>query len=117
MGRGGFRVGSGPKKGAKYTKKGEVKLPPIRKIGGIPEDIISDAAVANMDPLNYMLKVMNDPLVDPARRDRMAVSAAPFCHPRKGESGTGKKDEQEDKADRAAKGKFAIGKSPLALVK
>ena len=33
-----------------------------------------------MTPLEYMLTVMRDPAVDSARRDRMAVAAAPYCH-------------------------------------
>src|SRR6516225_5990851 len=32
-------------------------------------------------PLDYMLRVMRDPVVDPARRDVMARSAAAYCHP------------------------------------
>jgi hypothetical protein len=117
MARGGFRPNSGPKKGAIYRKKGTVKTPTPKKINGIPADIVADAADENLDPLTYMLKVMNDPSVDSVRRDRMAVSAAPFCHPRKGEAGTGKKDEQSERAASAARGKFSTGRAPLALVK
>ena len=32
-------------------------------------------------PLDYMLRIMRDPDLDPARRDVMARSAAPMCHP------------------------------------
>jgi hypothetical protein len=32
-------------------------------------------------PLDYMLRVMRDPTADPPRRDAMACSAAPYCHP------------------------------------
>jgi phage terminase small subunit len=67
-------------------------------------------------PLDYMLKVMNDPLEDKELRARMAQAAAPYCHDRKGE-GKGKKDEREEKAKRAGEGKFSPSKPPLALVK
>jgi hypothetical protein len=70
-----------------------------------------------LEPLTYMLRVMNDPKEDPAVRRQMATAAAPYCHPRKGESGTGKKDEQNDRAASAARGKFSAGRAPLALVK
>jgi hypothetical protein len=115
--RGGYRPNSGPKKGAKYKTKGTAKAPTPKKINGIPADIVADATAENLDPLTYMLKVMNDPSVDSVRRDRMAVSAAPFCHPRKGEAGTGKKEEQEEKAKVAGAGRFSPSKMPLSLVK
>jgi len=70
-----------------------------------------------LDPLTYMLRVMNDPKEDPAVRRQMATAAAPYCHPRKGESGTGKKDEQKERARQAGQGKFAAGRPPLAVVK
>jgi hypothetical protein len=33
-------------------------------------------------PLDYMLAVINDPSADIDRRDRMAICAAQYCHPR-----------------------------------
>ena len=33
-------------------------------------------------PLDYMLKILNDPAQPQARRDRMAVAAAPYLHAR-----------------------------------
>jgi hypothetical protein len=33
-------------------------------------------------PLDYMLRVQRDPLVDHDRRDKMAIAAAPFVHPK-----------------------------------
>jgi hypothetical protein len=117
MASGGARPNSGPMKGAKYKTKGTANAPK-KKRSGIPEDIITEAAAENMTPLDYMLKVMNDPNEkDNTRKDRMAQAAAPYCHPRKGEAGTGKKDEQNDRAISAAKGKFSAGRAPLALVK
>jgi len=41
-------------------------------------------------PLEYMLAVMTDPTADALRRDRMAIAAAPYVHPRAGESARGR---------------------------
>ena len=67
-------------------------------------------------PLDFMLKVMNDPKENKELRSRMAVAAAPFCHVRKGE-GLGKKQEKDEKAKQAGQGKFKPMAPPLKLVK
>ena len=41
-----------------------------------------EVAKAGVSPLEHMLAVLHDPKADPDRRDRMAVAAAPFVHPR-----------------------------------
>src|SRR5262245_50976589 len=33
-------------------------------------------------PLDYMIRLMRDESIDVDRRDRMAIAAAPFLHPR-----------------------------------
>jgi hypothetical protein len=76
----------------------------------------SKGEVEVLDPLAYMLKVMNDPNEDKELRARMAQAAAPYIHPRKGE-GQGKKDDKADKAKAAGAGKFAPSKPPLKMVK
>ena len=63
-----------------------------------------------------MLKLMNDPGEDKEMRARMAQAAAPYCHARKGET-MGKKDENADRAKKAASGKYAPAPAPLKLVK
>jgi hypothetical protein len=45
-------------------------------------EIAEQAARNNQTPLHYMLSVVADPTADVDRRDRMAIAAAPFCHPR-----------------------------------
>jgi hypothetical protein len=43
----------------------------------------AEAAVAvatGEEPIDYMLRIMRDPTVEPARRDAMARAAAPYCH-------------------------------------
>lgn len=77
--------------------------------------ITENAAAENMTPLEYMLKVMNDPQAEKDRRDKMAIAAAPFIHPRKGEGNA--KDDKADRAKAAAAGKYAPGKAPLKVVK
>ena len=114
--RGGYRPGSGPKKGTKYKKRGDNVDKPERKKKSISADIQDEAAAANMTPLDYMLMVMRDKGADAARRDRMASYAAPYCHPRQGE-GSGKKQDKDDRAKKAGAGKFGAGAPPLKRVK
>lgn len=93
----------------------EIFTPP--STSKLSPDILDAAALENLTPLEYMLRVMNNPKEDANMRARMAVSAAPYLHPRKGEAGVGKKDEQAEKAKSAGQGKFAPIKTPLSLVK
>jgi len=113
MARGGYRIGSGRPRGSK-NKKHVTDAPVVPKEQEKPEissDIVSEAKEANLTPLEYMLKVMNDKTeTDKARRDKMAVSAAPYIHSRKGEGG--KKGEREERAKKAALGRFAPMRPP-----
>jgi hypothetical protein len=52
----------------------------------------SDGALT---PLEYMLAVIRDPTAAQTRRDRMAIAAAPFCHPRVSDLRVGKKEQME----------------------
>jgi phage terminase small subunit len=55
-----------------------------------------------MQPLDWMLTILNDPAAPPDRRDRMAIAAAPYCHAKIAEQG---KKQADDEASRtAAKG-------------
>ena len=113
MARGGYRPGAGRPKGS--TAKNKAKKPK-KRAPKIPKKVVAEATAEDLDPLSYMLGVMNDPKVDVVRRDRMAIAAAPFVHARKGE-GAGKKEEKADKAKSAGAGKFSAGRPPIALVK
>ena len=74
MARGGFRPGAGrPPK-----PKPKAELPRVFK---------SSESRNQKPPLEYMLAVMNDPDADPVRRDRMAIAAAPYVHPKVEERG------------------------------
>lgn len=82
----------------------------------LPPEDQKKAEALELDPKAYALKIMNDPNEDKTRRDRMCALLLPFCHPRAGE-GKGKKEEKEDKAANAGKGKFAPSAPPLKVVK
>lgn len=42
----------------------------------------AEIAAAGETPLDYQLRVMRDPTVDHDRRDKMAIAAAPYVHPK-----------------------------------
>lgn len=77
----------------------------------IPDDIKNDAKAENLSPLEYMLKVINDPQADLERKDKLAIAAAPFFHDKPGRKG--KKEEREDRAKKAGAGKFSPGRAPM----
>lgn len=98
MARGGYRPGAGrPKKAASSQVKPEAKSAPRE----------------TSDPLDYMLAVMNDPEADNARRDRMAIAAAPYVHGRADSDKPGKKEQKQAAAQRASS-RFAVPEPPKA---
>lgn len=109
MARGGYRPGSGRKKGSGKPKNRAAGANPQK--GDTPADISAGADAENLDPLAYMLKVMRDERADSDRRDRMAIAAAPFVHVRPG-IGQGKKEVREERAKVAGSGKFAAARPP-----
>jgi len=67
--------------------------------------VITQATVTpGIMPLDYMLSVIRDPTARQDRRDRMAIAAAPYCHPRMADTTKGKKDQQTDAAWMAGQG-------------
>jgi hypothetical protein len=94
MAKGGARAVSGPAKGTKY--------PRAKKLVATAADIRRAARQSKVSPLDYMLAVLNDEQADPVRRDRMAVSAAPFVHAKAGD--LGKKAQAEVDAETAGEG-------------
>lgn len=71
--RGGRRAGAGRPKGRRN------KAATLRQ----EKEAIKDFQNRfDLLPLQYMVNVMRDPTVEPARRDAMARAAAPFFHPR-----------------------------------
>jgi hypothetical protein len=49
-------------------------------------------------PLEYMLAVMRDDAIEPLRRDKMAISAAPYMHERVVDTAIGKKEQRAERA-------------------
>ena len=110
MPRGGFRPGAGrPKKSA--LKVGG-KAPAV--VPDLPADITGPAVSAGLSPLEYMLAVMRDDGEEDARRDRMAMAAAPYLHQRAAE--LGKKDAAKEAAEAVAGGKFRARAAPKLRV-
>lgn len=113
MARGGYRPGAGrPKRGSKSGKTLAQNDQVFIQDHSAPTDT-ADKIAANLTPLEYMLRIMRDPGADPARRDRMAAMAAPFIHRKAGEPG--KKEEKQDRAEKASTGKFAPMPAPTVL--
>jgi hypothetical protein len=83
MARGGFRPGAGRPR----------NRPPLSQ----PVVDVGDG----LAPLQYMLKVVRDPNADPLRRDRMAVAAAPYCHPKISDQRVTKKEARAAAAKKA----------------
>ena len=114
MARGGFRPGAG-------RPVGTTKNTPVKEKAVVNSKKFDEKNALNVDktdwktPLDYMMSVLNDPTVDEARRDRLAIAAAPFIHARAGEAS--KKDERAQAAKKASGGKFASVAPPLRLVK
>lgn len=111
MARGGYRPGAGRPKG------GKTKDPaPVTAAKALQETLAKEGELLpkRRDPLEYMLDVMNDPMADDARRDRLAIAAAPFVHGRAGEHG--KKESKQIAAEQAAAGRFAPGAGPRLVV-
>ncbi len=95
MPRGGYRPGTGgyralagrPSKAASGGDEHNNSEPPQ-----LPPN--------HMQPLEYMLRVMNDPNAHPDMRSRMAIAAAPYVHAKVGEQG--KKDKKHEAAKQVA---------------
>jgi phage terminase small subunit len=66
----------------------------------VPQAILTEARrTGELSPLDYMLAVINDTAADPARRDRLAVCAAQYVHPKAGD--LSKKDAEAEAAEKA----------------
>src|SRR4051812_17348966 len=109
MAKGGFRAGSGRPREANSRRslieKGLDASAEDEALDG--PQASGEVELEDLVPLAYMLRVMNDPSAQPERRDRMAIAAAPFVHPRANEAKKGKKEEQAEAAKAAATGRFA----------
>jgi hypothetical protein len=77
--RGGGREGAGRPQGAK-DKRPRLTVTASEKSAKLARKAI--AGTGGTLPLPYVLKIMNDTKQPQARRDKMAIAAAGFCHPR-----------------------------------
>jgi hypothetical protein len=104
---GGARPGAGRKRKAKTEKS--ANTPPAESV---PVDPLAQAV--KREPLEFLELVMNNPLAPLKDRIRAGVAAAQYRHMKRGDGG--KKDEQADKAKKAATGKFAPTAPPKLVV-
>src|SRR6516225_2028445 len=72
MQHGGKRPGAGRPRGSTNKFSTEIRAAAATAAAASGEEL----------PLQYMLRVMNDPQADPQRRDYMAKAAAAYVHPR-----------------------------------
>lgn len=87
--------------------------PPKRR--GRPPKLLSIAGGRIEDPKVFLIAVMNDVTQSGYVRADAAKALLPYVHHRVAEGG--KKEVKQAAAGKAAKGKFAPGAVPLALVK
>lgn len=117
MPRGGWRPGAGRKPGASSKpkeKKQRVAETVDKELPVIDHDNLPPPLPDNpITPLDYMLRVLNDPKSPRALKEKMAALAAPYVHPRVGKSG--KKQDRQSAAKEAAKGKFAPMAGPKVV--
>jgi hypothetical protein len=57
-------------------------------------EMLDGIASTGETPLQYMLRVMRDPDAPPARRDAMAIAAAPYVHSKLGQVDATAQDKQ-----------------------
>jgi phage terminase small subunit len=108
MPRGGYRPGAGRPKGSKNKPK------QARTAASAQTTATGTATAEDVDPLSYLLKVMNDPSAEQTRRDRMAIAAAPLVHVKPTELGK-KAKRTEDAKKLLEGGRFAPAQAPLVL--
>lgn len=121
MPRGGARPGAGrPKKQTAAPAKPAAKKQALPKLDAEgyktdpnwpfgKQEPEAPPDLSGLMPLDFLLEVMRNPEEDKGRRMQAATLAAPYCHPKKGESG--KKEEKAAAAKRVAS-RFAPAAPP-----
>jgi hypothetical protein len=67
-------------------------------------------------PLDYLLRILNDPNQSDERRIRAAIAALPYCHAKKTNKSNGIKGDRAEAARQASAGRFASGMAPKKVV-
>jgi phage terminase small subunit len=62
-----------------------------------------------VSPLDYLLSIMRDPSAAPERRDRAAICAAQYIHPRAADNRKTKRQEKAEAAEGAGRGSVWAG--------
>jgi len=112
MARGGYRPGSGPKKGTKYRprRKKEPLAAEVIKGNAPPA---SDAEKTDLEAGEYLRRAWNDPNIEPALRIRAAEVVFRVTGEKKG-----KKVLAAERATVVGKGRFSASAPPqLSVVK
>ena len=121
MPRGGARPGAGrPKKQTAAPAKPAAKKQALPKLDAEgyktdpnwpfgKQEPEAPPDLSGLMPLDFLLEVIRNPEEDKGRRMQAATLAAPYCHPKKGESG--KKEEKAAAAKRVAS-RFAPAAPP-----
>jgi hypothetical protein len=113
---GGARPGAGRKPGAKAASG--LKVARVVEAGPVvASDPIHPAAglVGGRDMLQMLQDVALGVIEATPTQVRAAIAAVQYTHTKRGDGG--KKDEQADKAKKAATGKFRAAPAPLKLVR
>lgn len=76
-------------------------------------DNVQPAEMEDLTPLQFLLRIMNNPTKSEDLRIRVAGMALPYMHEKVGEpAGKGKKEQQKDAAEEATRSKFAPSSPP-----
>lgn len=114
MPRGGYRPGGGGTLGNQNARKKPKPVPSLTQAMVEIAEKVAPVSDVDMLPLDWMLKVIRDKDTEALRRDRMAIAAAPYLHPKVDVAG--KKEQKNAAAKVAETGKFAPAAPPKLVI-
>lgn len=97
------------------ARKGAGRKPKTAPITPEQDETADIGAQQRKDALQFLEDVVNDPKAPLQQRVRAAIAAAQYRHTKKHDGG--KRDDATERAKKAAAGKYAPSRTPLALVK
>lgn len=110
MASGGPGRGQGRKKGSRNVKTIIKDEATATATNGQPPQLPDNPIL----PVDYMLRVLNDPNASEDRKDRIASIAAPYLHAKAEAKGT-KKDGLMKRAGEVAEGRFGARPAPNVI--